>query len=510
MALPRRWLIFVLFAIMHLYSFPYFGALRHANELPRVLTTQQLVHRGTFKLDARLDELGSKADIATTPDGRHYQNKSPGLSILGTIVYAPLALVYYVVGARRPSLLVTTWLLRVVVVTGPAVAFLAIFRRFAETFAGDDILARDAALLAYGLGSLAFSYALLFMSHVPATVAVGIAFVLASALTRGQARSVRRSALAIGLLLGVAMFIEYQAIFAAVFIGLFVVIRGPQRWRALSAMAMGALPWLAVLAAYHWACFGSPLRTGYAYSVDAANRVGFLGIVGPSSTAASQLLAYGNNGLFVLSPWVLLGFVGAYAIARDPDARKRVGAEAVVALGIAVTYLLFVASLEPEFGRAGWSVGPRYLAIAVPFLAWLAGAGVAMCAEYTALLVPALATVLVGIVINVIAATTYPHWPTDFVNPLYEVSLRLLDEGRAPRSFGTVLGFRGVASVAPLYLGVAWFSIALLRRAGARRAHLAIAAVLTFLAVYRLHDFAKTKEPVAKTTWGLVVSTYEP
>src|SRR4051812_12989046 len=38
----RPW-AFVLFAILYLYAFPYFGALRSANELPRVLTTQEIV-----------------------------------------------------------------------------------------------------------------------------------------------------------------------------------------------------------------------------------------------------------------------------------------------------------------------------------------------------------------------------------------------------------------------------------------------------------------------------------
>lgn len=505
----RRWIVFIVLAIVHVYAFPYFGALRHANELPRVLTTQQIVHEHTFRLDSRIDELGSKADIATTPDGRHYQNKSPGLSILGVLVYAPLALVWWIVGAGKPSLLVTTWLLRVVVVTAPAVLFLAPFRKFAELFAGSDKLARDASFLAYALGSLAFAYSIVFMSHVPATVIVATAFILTSELTRGTERF-RRTPLVIGALLGLAMFVEYQAIFAAFFIALFAFVKSVKRWRVVGWIALGVAPWILCLAAYHWACFGSPLRTGYAYSVDAANRVGFLGIVGPSSMAANQLLAYGNNGLLVLSPWVMLAFVGAYGIARDEETRKRAGAETIVALAIALAYVLFVASLEPEFGRAGWSVGPRYLAIAIPFLAWLAGAGIATCADYAALLVPALSTVLVGIVINVIAATTYPHWPTDFVNPLYEVSIRLLREGYAPRSVGRLFGLAGFASLAPLYAGIAGLVLVLLRRAGARTVHLVLAGILATMAVWRLHDFAKTKPELALSQWTVIISTYEP
>src|SRR5215213_8132518 len=67
--LGRR--VFLLFALIYLYGFPYFDSLRSANELPRVLTTQEIVERGTFRLNARMSELGSRWDIATTPDGRY-------------------------------------------------------------------------------------------------------------------------------------------------------------------------------------------------------------------------------------------------------------------------------------------------------------------------------------------------------------------------------------------------------------------------------------------------------
>jgi len=506
----RKWLLLGLFAVIYLYSFPYFGELRHANELPRVLTTQELVHHRTFELSARVNELGSRADISTTPDQRIYQNKAPGISILGAVVYAPLAFVYWVVGAGMPSLRVTTWLLRVVIVSIPAILFLLVFRRIAERFAGTDKVGRDGALVAYGLGSMLMPYGLVFMSHAPSTVAVGTAFALAVGLTRGEAKSPRRAALAIGTLLGLAMFIEYQAIFAAALIMLFVAVRGPERLRGLVTAALAVAPWLGILAAYHASCFGSPLRTGYAYSLDPANRAGVLGIVGPTSTSVNQLLAYGSNGLFVLSPWILLALLGAFTVARDAELRAKIGAETLVACGIVTTYVLFVASLGPEFGRAGWSVGPRYLAIAMPFFGWLAAAGLTATAEQIILRVPSIATVLVAVIINVLAATTYPHWPTQFVNPVFEVSLRLLHEGHAPHSLGTALGLRGAASVWPIYLVVFGVIARLFLTAGVRRMHFAIACALAIAAVYRLHDFARTAEPDRSTAWQLVVTTFEP
>jgi alpha-galactosidase len=507
-ALDRRVLV-VLLAAVHLYAFPYFGALRLADELPRILTTQELVHRGTFDLGARLGELGSAADIATTPAGRHFQNKAPGISMLAVPIYSPLALAYRLFGHSVPPLRVTTWLLRVALVTLPALLFLGLFRRVADRFAGGDAIGRDGALIAYGLGSLAFPYALVFVSHVPATVIVGAAFALAVRLTRRETSSPRRDALGVGALLGTAILVEYQAVFAAAIIGVFVALRAPSRWRTLGYMVAAAAPPLVALAAYHAACFGSPFRTGYEYSV-VENRAGVLGMVVPSTKSALRLFTPAGNSLFVLSPWVLLAVLGPLIIARDPARRARVGAEALVACGIVVVYLVFVASLSPESGRAGWGIGPHYLAVAMPFFGWLAAAGLAACAEDHGLWVPVLVSIFASVAIHVLAGTTYPHWPSKSENPLFEVSLRLLREGYVPYSFGTALGLRGLASLAPVYVAAAALVTGLFRSAGAPRIHIAIAAVLAMAVLWGYRRLGATPEPLRTQLWSYVVATHEP
>jgi hypothetical protein len=464
----------VTFAAVYLYAFPYFDGLRSAAEVPRVLTTVQLVTRGTVRLDERMSDLGSKFDIATPPDGHHYQNKAPGLSFLGAAAYAPLALTFGLWGGT-PSLRQTTWVLRVVVVTIPSLLFLIVFRRVAARFAPDEP-SQNAALVAYALGSMAFPYGLLFMSHVPAAAAVGAAFACAIRVTRGEAASPVRTALLVGALLGLATFVEYQAVFAAVIIAIFTVARAPGRVTArasvAAAIAATAAPFVCALALYQARCFGSPFRTGYTYSEDEANRVGFLGIVGPSVRSVAQLLTHSSNGIAFVSPWTVVAVLGAVVLFRDPRARERAGPEAALAVIVVLVYLVFVASLAPEFGRAGWSVGPRYVAVAMPFVGWLAAAGLAALErvrgerkeERLGLALHALAhaSIVVGVVINVVAATTFPHWPTDLKNPLYELSFRLLREGYAPWSLGSLFGLRGLAALAPLYVAVVWLTSSLL------------------------------------------------
>ena len=498
---PRLAWWLVALGVVYLYAFPYFGALRHANELPRVLTTEQLVEHHTFRLDERLADLGSLADISTTPDGHRYQNKAPGMSVLGVPVYAALKLAYAPFG-QRPPRIVTTWALRVGLGVLPTLVFFAWFPRVAARFAV-SAEARHAGLVAGALGSMLWPLSLLFMSHALAAALVGVAFVLASDRERC-------SELTIGALLGCAMFVEYQALFGAAIVGLYVVGRSRRPVRTALALASAAAPFLALLALYHWSAFGSPLRTGYAYSVDEANRTGVMGIVGFSGASAAQLFVTPDNGLLVLTPWFLLLPVGLVYVLADAERRARAGREAVVAASVVTAYCLFVAVLVPEFGRGGWEVGPRYIAVALPFAAWLACAGFEACFSSDALRVPALALLWTGVIVHALAATTYPHWPVELRHPLYEVSVRLLTSGHAPHSIGQWLGLSGWGGLVPVYLLVCALVWTLLAGTRRYRLEVVLAAILAVAVVAAYSRFPRTGNPDRDRMWQFVTSTYEP
>ena len=497
------------FALVYLYAFPYFGGLKNANELPRVLTTQELVERGTFAIDARLGEMGSMFDVATTPDGRHYSNKAPGPSILAVPVYVVARALAPVCSA---DLAVSTWLFRISVATLPALLFLPIFlgvaRRFAPT--ATDRPAK-AALCAYGLGSLMLPCALLFMGHAPAAAAVGAAFALAIPLVRGEARRPTLGMFGVGALAGLAILCDYQAALGAWVVVLYALTGAPRRLRGAAALAAGAAPFAILLLTIHLICFGAPWTTGYSFSPDVAHREGFLGIVGPNRPALWRVLLAPNNGLLVLSPWVLLAGVGGVSIARHAAARARIGIEAAVAVTISAGYVLLVGSLAPEIARGGWSVGPRYLAVALPFFGWLAAAGLAAVDGQAVGRTLAHTLVLVGVLVHVIAATTYPHWPEVFANPLHEVSLRALHEGLAPHSLGTLAGFGGPFSLAPLYLAAAGLCGALLcDREGRDWAPTLAAASLAAAVVLAGYARLPRSGPESEEIWRFVRSTWEP
>ena len=309
------------FVLVYLYAFPYFERLRSANEVPRVMLAQEIVRRGTFRLDARWAELvrGSTFDVATTcgepprpregvrcpPPIHRYSNKAPGASMLA---------VPGMLAARDASMRTSTWIARVTAVTIPCLLFLPFFLGLARRF-GDEGSAR-VALVAYALGSMALPYGLLFFSHAIAAAAAGGAFVAAVRICRDGAGD--RAAAVCGLLAGGAVVIDYQAALAALFVGLYLLWRSPRRVRHGAIALAGTVPPLILLFVYHAACFGSPLRTGYSFAEDVAHKQGVLGIVGPNGEAMWNALLAPDNGLIVLMPWVLLAIVGAVAIWRSP------------------------------------------------------------------------------------------------------------------------------------------------------------------------------------------------
>jgi hypothetical protein len=497
-----RWL--AVFAFIYLYSFPYFEKLWSANEVPRVFMTQEIADHHHLWIDARIsgEALRHKLDLSRTPDGHIYPDKAPGMSFLAIPVYLAARLF------GHPSIPVCTWLFRVFIVTVPALVFLPFFLGMARRFA-PDATAYCTALVAYALGSPAMVYSILFISHQPAAVCVGGLFLAAVALARRESTRPLRTAFLAGLLAGFSVLLEYQSVLAVLVIGIYFVVRVPNRVRAVSAALLGALPPAASLCAYHKLAFGSPFRTGYAFVIQPMYQ-GFMGLVGPSVDSFWITLFLPSNGLFTLAPWAIFALVGVIAVALSREARARCGAETVVCVAVPLVYVVFLGSADTYQAHAGWSVGPRYMTAALPFVAWLAAAGFRAVDRFAPARVLAQALVVSSVIVFVTAATTYPHWPDQLRNPLHELAFPLLAHGYAVHSLGTFVGLHGFLSIAPLYAIVLGAVIWLLSR-GFRRSvwQTALACILAAGLVAGHRTFPSTAD-YARRTWAFVTATWEP
>jgi len=502
-ALPAlRWWHFLLFAVVYLYAFPYFDRLRNANEMPRVLMTKAMVDHGVFHLDKVQGELVNHTDTSVAPSGHIYPNKPPGPSLLAIPVYAVCKLFGW------KSLRAVTWAFRVTVVTLPSLLFLPVFYRFSRRFSPDE-RSRRVALVAYALGSQALPYALLFMSHALTAVFAGSAFVTAVALVRGGTHRPRWAAWWTGFACAMAVAMDYQSALPSLVIGFYVLVRSRRRVLNTALMALGALPMAGFLAVYHKVAYGGVFKTGYAYAVDAALKNGFMGLVGPSWTSFVNTMLLPSNGLLVLAPWVLLAIVGAIMVAANRELRRRCGAEALVCFVILVADVLMLSSLVPYMSRNGWSVGPRYMTVVMPFVAWLAVVGIQAAMKYFVTRVLALALVLESAVVFVLGGTIFPHWPEKLLNPLYDLVFPLLGRGYAVHSLGTAVGLRGIAAILPLYLftfiAVLWLFGLLRKRA---LPTVALVCGLATVLVLSHRAFPKT-DPNTISPWPMINSVWE-
>lgn len=439
------WWHFIIFAVVYVYAFPYFDKLRNANEMPRILMTKAMVDHHVFNLDKVQGELFTRSDTSIAPNGHIYPNKPPGPSLLAVPVYAVCKLFH------GTSLRAVTWAFRVTVVTLPSLLFLPLFYRFSRRF-GTDEPSRRAALVAYALGSQAMPYALLFMSHALTAVFAGAAFVSAVALVRGGTRRRIGAALWVGFACSVAVSMDYQSALPSLVIGLYVVAFSRRRVANVVLMALGALPIAAFLAYYHHVAYGGVLKTGYSYAVDTALKNGFMGLVGPTWVSFVNTVLLPSNGLLVLAPWVVLALVGMVVAAVNRDVRRRCGAEVLACAVILFADILMLSSLVPYMSRSGWAVGPRYMTLAMPFVAWLAVIGLEAAKRNRVTHVLSLSLVLASVVIFVVGGSTFPHWPDRLLNPLYDLVFPLLGRGYAVHSLGTAVGLSGILAILPLYL----------------------------------------------------------
>jgi hypothetical protein len=495
----------LLLAFIYLYAFPFFNALNSANEVPRIQMTQELVDHGRLWIDNRIPDrsLLGALDTSIALDGHVYSNKAPGLSFLAVPVY------YLCKLTGHTSMAACTWAFRVVVVTIPALVFLFFFYRMSGRFAPEES-AKRASLVAYALGSPALVYSILFFSHQTAAVCAGGSFVAAVALVRRQARHPLVAAFVVGLLGAAAIMMDYQSLLAVLIIAIYVLVRAQRRVTALGMAMMGALPAGLLTGLYHQIAFGSPFKTGYSFSVDTSTRRGFMGIVGPSAHCFWTTLFTPSNGIVVLAPWVLLAVVGAIAVARSREARARCGAEMVVCVSILFVYVLFLSSLTPYMARGGWCVGPRYMTVALPFAGWMAAAGIRVLDRSPVEWLLARVLILASVVIFVLGATVYPHWPDNLRNPLFELVIPLLRHGYVPHSLGTLVGLHGFLSLLPLYLTVLGTAFWLLLFIRGRSWRVAVLAGFLAAGIVGAHRAFPSTGPYANRVWSFATSTWEP
>jgi len=145
--------------------------------------------------------------------------------------------------------------------------------------------------------------------------------------------------------------------------------------------------------------------------------------------------------------------------------------------------IVFVSSLT--FWRGGWSVGPRYITVMLPFVLPPCAAAIAELRRRPLVLGAACGAIVFAVVVYAGSAATFPYWPDSLALPLYDVTLRLWRDGGVAPNIANEWGMFGLLSVAPYLAAVVGLTgWAIVRLVGWRG--LAIAAVVAALLVAAL------------------------
>lgn len=301
---------------------------------------------------------------------RYYPNKPPGLTFLGVPVYAALHRLERALGLDADDwevltanlYLTTVFTVGALAALGAALYFGTSRRLFPELSGAVHL----GSALTFALGTLMLPYATLLMDHaVVASLLLLVFRLLIRGIAEEEGGGGTLAVLGAGAVAGMAVLLNNTAVLAVLCLGAWVLWCSRSRLRALW-FVVGGLPAAAVLAGYHWVCFGDPLAVPHDHQLAVFRTASttYFGMFGvPKWSVVLELLFLPYRGLFFSSPVLLLSLYGLYRMA----AGRRLRGEAVLFTAIVVAYLLMNASFNGWYG--GSSFGPRYLVPALPFLA---------------------------------------------------------------------------------------------------------------------------------------------
>ncbi len=437
-------------AFAYLYVFPHFPRVNNPNENVRFYMTAAIVEDGTYHIDGVRQRWGWVNDAAVY-EGHYCSVKAPATSMIGAPAYWAVRELARLRGLPFDRT-VALWATRVFASVLPALLFLWGYYVWLRRRGGEPVV-RDAVFLSVALGSMFYAYAVLFVTHTLSAVAAFGAFMLLRDARHAQRIGWSEATLA-GFLATLVTATEYPGFPAtAILCGYALFCVRP--WNRLVGFALGALvPTLAVMH-FHDVCYGSPFTPGHRYLENDqfrdAMHEGFYGAAEVHWEAAGGLLFDPAYGLLLVTPIFLLALLGAPVV----FARKRERLDVVTALLVCGSTYVLITFMNNW--RGGWTVGARYLALALPFAGWLALEGGTWLAKRTGAprVVGALsvACLSVGLLLQGAPSAYYPHLPESFTRPLPQLVRWLVRHDFAPQNAGRYFfGWTGTASMAPLLL----------------------------------------------------------
>lgn len=455
-------LLFAGVCFLYLYFVPYFRVLNNPNENSRVYQIRALVELRKLSINEQIARFGMVNDLGRR-DGLYYTGKAPGTTFLGAPIYAALRAADKARGLPAdPSPLRLLYALRLVGTLLPTLGFIYAFRRFIGRYVPEAPVA-NALTVTLALGSMLLPYALIYVNHsltaagiFGTVIAAHAAARAALALDRSRLRAVVAPYAWAGLAGFLAAFsaaLDYAMFPVAMLVLIYTASVVSWRPKLLAAAAAGALGPSIATAIYHQICWGSPFRTSVGFLANPAfhanHNKGLFGIVGMTRESMFGTLISPTQGLMFFSPIAALAIIASIA-ACIQSKYKRI---AVLSGGIILLMIIYTGSLINWDG--GWTVGPRYMTVIVPFLffslglAWRASSPGAK----SAFLPIGAGLAVVSVLVMTLTSVLFPHLIPEPRNPFFEIILPLWRDAFTPHSLGRALfGLEGRAAQLPFVI----------------------------------------------------------
>jgi hypothetical protein len=342
--------------------------------------------------------------------GHWFSDRPPGTALL--------ALPFYLLGKAAAALRlghhITLPITAVLLMPAACGALAAVLCARLSTQLGAERRAGLLGALILGLGTTNWRYGTALFHHAPSAVLVVAAYVLAL-------RKPPRLAFA-GACAGAAMAVDYSNIVLA---GWLLILAFTARRRPLlkaASFLAGLVPPLAVLAAYHWLCFGSPFASSYTHQYRFSWSTSVVTALGePWWSQLPGVLWHLPGGLLILSPVIVLAPAGWYRIAR------REWRHGLTLAGAFLSLLIAVSSHRTPLG--GGTIDARYLSAGLP----LAVAAVALWIGRvfrcrTASFPPPAGFLVIALLVGMSVLSQLVSVSTFFGHALHELPRELLSE----------------------------------------------------------------------------------
>lgn len=436
----QRWPAVALFFLLFL-SYAYVNGGWGYNQYSRLDVLHSLVYHHTISIDAHHGNTGDKSMF----EGHYYSDKAPGIVVLALPAYLISAGILSLAGVDAES--GTAWNTSHWITSAGSVGLLTALGGMAFFFFLLRFLKPKYALitvLATFLGSLPFTYAILLFSH---GAVIGLLCAALWIVYRSPQKNIRkyprlRWDVAAGLCCGLALASEYTAGIAC--FGLFLLL-WRSGWRRALCFSAGGLAALLLIPLYNWLCFHSLFAIGYTHVEGwGGMQKGFFGVTFPPNPDTIFALLFSmSRGLFFWTPFFLLACIGLFPLL------KRDRWLGIIALLVCVLQVIAVSGYA--YWDGGVALGPRHLAAAIPFFALLSGFGLQFLPRIGTFLAAA------SILLTGTASAISPGIPR-VANPIIESYYPRILRSDFIQNWASLFGWRGMATLLPLALGIAAFA----------------------------------------------------